>query len=93
MYCGGIFWIKYNMQASGTSSQSNEKYSTLTDNQKGQTSTNSNYNFQDSNQEKDKFSFLQKWLGNQRGEQDGNQQMNSKKRNGISWGEDIHYII
>lgn len=72
------------------SSGTNQKVSSLTNNQQLKPS---HQNFQASNGEKDKSSLLQKWFGSQGGQQDSNKQMEHCKKNGISWGEDIHYII
>ena len=77
------------MPISGSSSQTNSGNPSYDKSQQLKTSTGSSYGLPNSNQEKDKQSFFQKWFGSQSGQQT----TSSKKSGGMSWGEDVHYII
>ena len=79
------------MQSSKTSSSSGSFH----DNKNSQHSGFSSSGSQTSTQEQKSFNpptnFIQSWLGSQSNQQNTQQQTNTKK--GISWGEDVHYII
>ena len=79
------------MQSSNTSSSSGSFH----DNKNSQPSGVSSSGSQTSTQEQKSFNaptnFIQSWFGSQSKQQNTQQQTNTKK--GISWGEDVHYII
>jgi len=83
------------MEKSGISHQSNQKNQANENSQKHNSSTASNLNFQtSSNHQTSKSSFLQKWFGGQTGQQDRDKQIGGQQKSGgMSWGEDVHYII
>jgi hypothetical protein len=82
------------MPISGISSQTNPSTASYENSQQLKTSTGSTYGLQSQNQEKDKSSFFQKWFGSQSGLQNRDNPTNTgKKSGGMSWGEDVHYII
>ena len=82
------------MSISGASYQSNQSTPSCENNQQFEEATGSSYGFQSSNQQKDKSSLFKKWFGSQTGQQITNTPNNiGNKRGGMSWGEDIHYII
>ena len=87
-------FIKNKMSISGISSQSNQNTQSYENSQQVKIATGSSYGFQSSNQEKDKSSIFTKWFGSQSGQQITDKPTNiGNKRGGMSWGEDIHYII
>ena len=79
------------MQSSKTSSSS----SAFDNNKNSQHSGVSLSGSQTSTQEQKRFNapknFIQSWFGSQSNQPNTQQQTNTKK--GISWGEDVHYII
>ena len=83
------------MQNSGISSQANQKDQSNGNTQQQKTSASSNFSFQSSsNHQTTRSSFLQKWFGGQKGQQEKDKLTNGQqKTGGISWGEDVHYII
>merc|ERR1711994_407834 len=83
------------MEKSGISSQSNHKSQPNENSQKLNSSAASNSSYQtSSNHQTSKSSFLQKWFGGQSGQQDRDKQISGQQKSGgMSWGEDVHYII
>jgi len=83
------------MQNSGTSSQANQKNQSNGNTQQQTTFASSNNSFQSSsNNQTTRSSFLQKWFGGQSEQQEKDKLINGKQKSGgISWGEDVHYII
>jgi len=76
------------MEKSGTSPQSNQTSQANENSQKQNSSATS------SNHQTSKSSFLQKWFGGQTGQQDRDKQISGQQKSGgMSWGEDVHYII
>ena len=82
------------MEKSGTSPQSNQKSQANENSQKQNSSAASISTYQtSSNHQTTKSSFLTKWFGGQT-EQDRDKQIGGhQKSGGMSWGEDVHYII
>ena len=83
------------MQNSGISSQTNQKSQANENSQQQKTSATSNSSFQSSsNQQTSRSSFLQKWFGGQSGPQQRDKQISGQQKSGgMTWGEDVHYII
>jgi len=83
------------MQNSGISSQSNQTNQSNENNQQQKTSASTNSSFQSSsNHQTSRSSFLQKWFGGHSGQQDRHKPINGQQKSGgMTWGEDVHYII
>jgi len=83
------------MEKSGISQQSNQKSQANENSQKQNSFATSNSSFQtSSNHQTSKSSFLQKWFGGQSGQQDRDKQIGGQQKSGgMSWGEDVHYVI
>ena len=83
------------MQNSGISSQTSQKSQANENSQQQKSSATSNSSFQSSsNQQTSRSSFLQKWFGGQSGQQDRAKQISGQQKSGgMTWGEDVHYII
>jgi len=83
------------MQNSGISSQTNQKSQANENIQQQKTLASSNSSFQSSsNQQSSRSSFLQKWFGGQSSQQDRDKQISGQQKSGgMTWGEDVHYII
>ena len=79
------------MQSSNTSSSTGA----FDNNKNSQNSGVSSSGSQTSTQEQKSFNaptnFIQSWFGSQSKQPNTQQQTNTKK--GVSWGEDVHYII
>ena len=83
------------MQNSEISSPSNQTSQSNENSQQQKTSVTTNSSFQSSsNHQTNRSSFLQKWIGGHSGQQDRHKLINRhQKSGGITWGEDVHYII
>jgi len=83
------------MEKSGISPLSNQKSQANENSQKQNSSAASNSNYQtSSNHQTSRSSFLQKLFGGQTGQQDRDKQISGQQKSGgMSWGEDVHYII
>ena len=81
------------MPISGNSSQSIQSTPSYESSQQLKNSTGPTYGLS-SNQEKNNSSLFKRWFGSQSGQQNAIQSTNGgNKSGGMSWGEDIHYII
>jgi len=83
------------MEQSGVSPQSNQTSQANENSQKQNLSAASISTYQtSSNHQTSKSSFLQKWFGGQTGQQDRDKKISGQQKSGgMSWGEDVHYII
>ena len=80
------------MEKSGISPQSNQKSQANENCQKQNSSAASSFQTS-SDHQTSKSSFLQKWFGGQTGQDRDKQISGQQKSEGMSWGEDVHYII
>merc|ERR1712001_662052 len=96
-----LYSIKYkygrrkNTSTKMQSSNTNSSSGAFDNNKNSQYAGVSSSGPQTSTQEQNSFNapkrFIQSWFGSQSNQQNTQQQTNTKK--GISWGEDVHYII
>jgi len=82
------------MPISGNSSQSINSTPSYESSQQLKNAAGPTYGLKSSNQENNNSSLFKRLFGSQTGQQNTNQSTNGgNKSGGMSWGEDIHYII